>query len=85
MRRTVVYACVAGYLVGVWEANAIQQGVIADDHGKHTGPIFLPTGPSSSASVSDAMHVSFRFKNPMGGDDITMAPREIKQPVIVPR
>jgi hypothetical protein len=31
------------------------------------------------------MHVSFRFKNPMGGDDITMAPREIKQPVIVPR
>jgi len=67
MSLTLVYA------VALLEAHFIEQGVVGNDHQKHTGRVVLPVAVSTSSSASVAFSM---VPNTISGPDYQMPPRD---------
>ena len=67
MSLTLVYA------VALLEAHLIEQGVVADDHQKHTGRVVMPVTVSTSSSASATFSM---ISNTISGPDYQLPPRD---------
>jgi hypothetical protein len=74
-------ALVTIYVTGVYEANAIQRGVLADDHKGHTAPVITGTTSALSTGSSTFQSTTLVLRT-ITGPAIAVPPRDTSRPAV---